>query len=66
MILQLDLSHPDPLATLGLYYARQDLHQKADDYCRAVQTSGLESVDLYNNWTVSSFSLGMVDQVIPH
>jgi len=64
MVLQLDPSHPDPLVTLGLYYARQDLHPKADDYRRAVQTSGLESVDLYNNWAVSSFSLEMVDQAM--
>ncbi|MBE9519530.1 MAG: tetratricopeptide repeat protein, partial [Proteobacteria bacterium] len=64
LALQLDPSRPDPLVTLGIVYARLDQHQRAYEYFKAAQAKGLTSIDLYNNWAVSSFNLGMVDQAI--
>jgi tetratricopeptide (TPR) repeat protein len=40
----------------------QDL--KAFDYFSKASDEGIVSVDLYNNWAVSCFKLGMVDKAI--
>ena len=41
-----------------------DQHQDAYKYFQRAWTKGLRSVDLFNNWAVSSFNLGKVDEAI--
>jgi tetratricopeptide (TPR) repeat protein len=62
--IELAPSRPEPLLTLGIIYAKLDQHQRAYEYFRKAQANGIESVDLYNNWAVSSFNLGMTDMAI--
>jgi len=64
LALALDPARPGPLVTLGIVYAKMAQHQKAYGYFTEAAARGLNSVDLYNNWAVSSFSLGMVDKAI--
>ena len=64
LALELDPARPDPLVTLGIVYSKLDKHQKAYDHFLTAATKGVESVDLYNNWAVSSYNLGKIDQSI--
>jgi tetratricopeptide (TPR) repeat protein len=61
---ELDPSNPGPLLTLGIIYSQKNQHQTAYEYFAAAAGKGLESVDLYNNWAVSSFNLGQADRSI--
>jgi tetratricopeptide (TPR) repeat protein len=62
--LELDPSRPDPLVTMGIVYAQINDHQKAYQFFQKASGMGLSSVDLYNNWAVSSFNLGKTDHSI--
>ncbi|UCD66167.1 MAG: tetratricopeptide repeat protein, partial [Deltaproteobacteria bacterium] len=64
LALELDPSRPDPLITLGIVYSKMGQHPKAYDYFLTAAMKGAESVDLYNNWAVSSYNLGKIDQSI--
>jgi tetratricopeptide (TPR) repeat protein len=61
---ELDPSRPEPLVTLGIIYANLDKHKKAYESFQKSAAMGYETVDLYNNWAVSSFQLGKVDEAI--
>jgi len=60
----LDPRRADLIVTLGKYYAKMNKHQIAYEYFQKAASKGIESVDLYNNWAVSSFQLGEIDQAI--
>ncbi len=62
--LALNPSRPEPLVTIGIVYAKTDQHAKAYEYFMLAWSKGIESVDLYNNWAVSSFNIGQVDEAI--
>jgi tetratricopeptide (TPR) repeat protein len=61
---QLDPDRPEPLVTLGIIYAKMDEHRQAYESFQKAAGMGHETVDLYNNWAVSSFQLGNVDEAI--
>jgi tetratricopeptide (TPR) repeat protein len=62
--LKLDPSRPNPLLTLGITYSNMGQHERAVEYFMISWAKGLDEVDLYNNWGVSSFNLGRVDESI--
>ena len=64
LALALNPSRPDPLVTLGIVYAKTDQHAKAYEYFLLAWSKGIENVDLYNNWAVSSFQLDRTDEAI--
>jgi len=61
---ELDPGRPEPLVTLGTIYANMEEHLKAYEHFQKAAAMGYETVDLYNNWAVSSFQLGNVDEAI--
>jgi tetratricopeptide (TPR) repeat protein len=62
--LRLSPSRPNPLLTLGITYSNMGNHKKAVEYFMLAWSKGIEDTDLYNNWGVSSFNLGRVDESI--
>ena len=60
----IDPGRADLLETLGVYYAKMNNHQTAYDYFQKAALKGSESPDFYNNWAVSTFQLGRIDQAI--
>ncbi len=62
--LELDPLRPDPLITIGIVHTRMNNHGMAYEFFQKAAGLGLNTVDLYNNWAVSSFNLGKTDQAI--
>ncbi|MDX1777003.1 MAG: tetratricopeptide repeat protein, partial [Desulfobulbales bacterium] len=62
--LQLNPERPDSLTSLGIIYAGMGKHREAYDSYRQAAAMGYETVDLFNNWAVSSFQLGKTDESI--
>jgi tetratricopeptide (TPR) repeat protein len=62
--LKLDPTRHNPLLTLGIIYSNMGQHEKAVEYFMLAWAKGIDEVDLYNNWGVSTFNLGMVDESI--
>lgn len=57
-------SRPEPLVTLGIIFSKTGQHAKAYEYFLLAWAKGIDEVDLYNNWAVSSFNLGKIDEAI--
>jgi tetratricopeptide (TPR) repeat protein len=64
LAIELNPSQPAPLLTLGIVYSKMNEHQRAYMYFKEAAGKGLDSVDLFNNWAVSSYNLGKTDQAI--
>jgi len=64
LAIELNPSQPAPLLTLGIIYSKMNEHQRAYVYFKEAAGKGLDSVDLFNNWAVSSYNLGTTDQSI--
>jgi tetratricopeptide (TPR) repeat protein len=64
LAMTLDPTRPNPLITLGIVYANLGEHQEAYKYFQQAWTKGLRNIDLFNNWAVSAFNLGRVDEAI--
>ncbi len=62
--LGLDPKRPNALITKGIIYSKQGQDLKAFEFFSKASKEGIVSVDLYNNWAVSSFKLGMVDNSV--
>jgi Tfp pilus assembly protein PilF len=62
--LKLEPRKSNALITLGITYSKLGQDLKAFDYFSKASDEGIVSVDLYNNWAVSCFKLGMVDKAI--
>ena len=62
--LELDPDNLDSMINLGISYESSGHHKKALSLFEKAAAKGLQSVDLYNNWGVSAFSLKMVDNSI--
>ena len=62
--LELEPNRPDALVTLGITYSKLGKDLQAHNYFSKASRQGIVSVDLYNNWGVSSFRLGMTDKAI--
>jgi tetratricopeptide (TPR) repeat protein len=62
--LELNPARPGPLLTLGITYAKMNQHSMAISYYEQAWAGGLGSVDLYNNWAVTLYTLGKVDRAI--
>jgi tetratricopeptide (TPR) repeat protein len=64
LAMALDPQRPHPLITLGIAYANLGQHQEAFKHFQQAWTKGLRNIDLFNNWAVSAFNLGRVDEAI--
>ena len=64
LALKINPRRTDLFVTLGKYYAKMNQHKTAYDYFQKAASKGFKSVDLFNNWAVSSFQLGKIDQTI--
>jgi len=62
--LELDPNKTDAFVTLGITYSKLGQDRKAYEYFSKASKEGVISVDLYNNWAVSCFKLGMTDKSI--
>ena len=62
--LKLESDRPNALVTLGITYSKLGQDLNACNYFSKASREGIVSVDLYNNWAVSSFELGRVDDTI--
>jgi tetratricopeptide (TPR) repeat protein len=62
--LKLHPGNPNSPVILGITYSKLGQDLKAYEYFSKASKEGVVSVDLYNNWEVSSFKLGMVDKSI--
>lgn len=64
LALAIDPANPAPLVTLGIIYSKNGEHPEAYKYFQVAWTKGIRNVHLFNNWAVSSFNLGRVDETI--
>ena len=62
--LELDPDNLEAMVNLGISYESSGRHQEALRIFAGAAAKGFKSVDLYNNWGVSAFSLKMVDNSI--
>lgn len=64
LALHLDPYLTEALLTMGIAYEETGEHQQALATFQQAKAEGLDTVDLYNNWAVTCFSLDMLDQAI--